>query len=159
VELEFNELAGEWWKYYDHASNTAAAYLDYEDSPLTISAGKPQIVTELIGKDFGRTLFIGDGMSDLHTRSVVDLFVGFGGVVRREKVERGSEVYVTAKTLAPILPMAVGESGLTALQGTPHEALMNRGIALCQQADQVAFYNPTLATAFNATFVSTPAGD
>jgi phosphoserine phosphatase len=156
VELEFNELSGEWWKYYDQSAQTTSSYLDYEDSPLTISAGKPQIVTELAGNAWGRKLFIGDGMSDLHTKSNVDLFVGFGGVARREKVENGSDVYVAVNSLAPILPIAAGELGLSKLRGTPYEAVMNRGIAMCQDTLNVNFYNPLLATTFHNTF---PAGE
>lgn len=152
VELEFNELSGEWWKYYDHATQTNESFLDYEESPLTVSAGKPQMVEALAGNTWGRKLFIGDGMSDLHTKSVVDLFVGFGGVVRREKVERGSDIYVTAPSLAPILPMAAGELGLTALKGTPYEAVMQRGLAICQDPAQVQFNSQPLAQAFDRAF-------
>lgn len=154
VELEFNELSGEWWKYYDQSAQTTTSYLAYEDSPLTISAGKPQIVKELAGDQWGRKLFIGDGMSDLHTKGNVDLFVGFGGVARREKVENGSDVYVAVNSLAPILPIAAGELGLTALQGTPYEAVMNKGIALCQDHLSVDFYNPMLASTFEHTFTA-----
>lgn len=150
VELEFNELSGQWWKYYDTTAQTNAAYLAYEKSPLTISAGKPDIVRELAGARWGRRLFVGDGMSDLHTRPVVDLFVGFGGVVRRLKVENGSDVYVTVNSLAPLLPVAAGESGAEKLKGTPYQEVFERGIALCRTG--VNFRNPLLADAFEATF-------
>jgi phosphoserine phosphatase len=158
VELEFNELSGEWWKYYDHATPTNESFLDYEESPLTISAGKPHIVQELAGNAWGRKLFVGDGMSDLHTKSVVDLFVGFGGVARREKVERGSDVFVSAASLAPILPLAAGERGLDGLKGTRFEAVMQRGLAMCQDANHVQFRNATLASSFEQTFRQ-PASD
>src|SRR3954468_7769837 len=111
VELEFNQLSGHWWKYYDQAAQTDQSYLAYKEGPLTISAGKPDIVRELAGNRWGRKLFIGDGMSDLRTKESVDLFVGFGGVVCREKVDSGSDVFVYSKSLAPILPMAAGEAG------------------------------------------------
>jgi phosphoserine phosphatase len=150
VELEFNELSGQWWRYYDNAAQTSESYLAYETSPLTISAGKPDIVRELAGGRWGRRLFVGDGMSDLHTRSVVDLFVGFGGVARRQKVENGSDVYVVINSLAPLLPMAAGESGAEKLRGTPFETLFERGVALCREG--VSFRNPTLAESFEATF-------
>lgn len=152
VELEFNELSGEWWKYYDATAQTAESYLAYEESPLTVSSGKSDIVRELAGRTWGRKLFVGDGVSDLHTRPVVDLFVGFGGVARRAKVENGSDVYVPANSLAPVLPMAAGESGLDALRGTPHEAILERGLALCRDSASVNFRNPALNAAFMATF-------
>ncbi len=155
VELEFNELSGDWWKYYDQSAQTAESYLAYEQGPLTISAGKPDIVRELVGERWGRKLFVGDGVSDLRTHHVVDLFVGFGGVARREKVESGSEVYVYTSSLAPILPMAAGESGMAALRGTPHESVLERGLALCRDGGSVGFRNPALAAAFTATFSPT----
>ncbi|MEP7284742.1 MAG: HAD-IB family phosphatase [Chloroflexota bacterium] len=154
VELEFNELSGDWWKYYDQSAQTSESYLAYEQGPLTISAGKPHIVKELSGNHWGRKLFIGDGVSDLRTRDSVDLFVGFGGVVRREKVESGSDVFVYASSLAPILPMAVGEPGMIALKGTEHEMTLEHGLALCRDSQSVGFRNPALHTAFEHTFVT-----
>jgi phosphoserine phosphatase len=152
VELEFNELSGDWWRYYDHAAQTTASYLDHENSPLTVSAGKPDIVRQLAGDSWGRRLFVGDGMSDLHTRESVDLFIGFGGVVRREKVEHGSDVFVHTASLAPILPMAAGEAGLLSLRGTPFEAVLERGLALCLDRASVNFRNSALQSAFASAF-------
>src|SRR5205085_6764657 len=68
VELEFNQLSGNWWKYYDQSAQTGESYLAYEQGPLTISAGKPDIVRELSTGRWGRKLFVGDGVSDLRTR-------------------------------------------------------------------------------------------
>ncbi len=152
VELEFNQLSGHWWKYYDQSAQTAQSYLAYKEGPLTISAGKPDIVRELAGERWGRKLFIGDGMSDLRTKDSVDLFVGFGGVVSREKVDLGSDVFVRSRSLAPILPMAAGEAGMIALKGTPHETTLERGLMLCHDSHSVTFHNPTLERAFEATF-------
>jgi phosphoserine phosphatase len=153
VELEFNELSGDWWKYYDQAAQTSESYLAYEQSPLTVSAGKPDIVRELAGNRWGRKLFVGDGVSDLRTRDTVDLFVGFGGVARREKVENGSDIFVYAQSLAPILPMAVGEPGIAALQGTPYQSVLERGLELCRDTQSVGFHNATLQAAFETTFI------
>jgi hypothetical protein len=90
----------------------------------------------------------------LRTRHTVDLFVGFGGVARREKVEKGSDVYIVASSVAPILPMAAGESGMAALRGTPHEGVLERGLALCRDESSVGFHSPALKAAFAATFDS-----
>jgi phosphoserine phosphatase len=38
---------------------------------------------------------IGDGTSDLETKPDVDLMVGFGGVVSRDKVKQGAHAWVT----------------------------------------------------------------
>lgn len=152
VELEFNELSGHWWRYYDATAQTGASYLAYEESPLTISAGKPDIVRSLANGRWGRRLFIGDGMSDLHTRPEVDLFIGFGGVVRREKVEKGSDIYVNVNSLAPILPLAAGEFGAALLRDTPYADLLARGLAYCRDESAVQFRNPVLGRAFTSAF-------
>src|SRR5260221_8654722 len=85
VELEFNELSGSWWKYYDQTAQTAESYLAYEQGPLTVSAGKPDIVRELAGPTWGRTPFVREGITDLRTRHVLQLLAGIGRVVRRAK--------------------------------------------------------------------------
>jgi phosphoserine phosphatase len=130
VELEYNELSGDWWRYYEPQTQHRQTYLDYNEGPLTVSSGKPRIINELAGDRHGRRLMVGDGASDLATRSVVDLFIGFGGVVAREKVRAQSEVFVDSKSLAPILPLAAGPGGYARVVGTPHQAVFERGIAL-----------------------------
>jgi phosphoserine phosphatase len=156
VELEYNELSGEWWRYHAPDARDQQAFLDYEGSPLTVSSGKPAIVRELLaayaadgGRVAGaRTLMIGDGASDLATRGVVDLFIGFGGVVARDKVRHEADVFVSVNSLAPIVPLAAGAAGARLL-GTPHEAVYRRGLALL---DGVHVRPPDLHAAFVATF-------
>jgi phosphoserine phosphatase len=55
---------------------------------------------------------VGDGSSDLATRSVVDLFAGFGGVIARERVQREADVFIQTLSIAPVLPLAAGPSRL-----------------------------------------------
>ena len=81
VELEYNELSGEWWRYHEPQAQQTQTYLDYNAGPLTVSAGKTKIIRELAGDIPGRRVMIGDGSSDLVTKELVDLFVGYGGVV------------------------------------------------------------------------------
>ena len=92
VELEYNELSGEWWRYNEPQTQHEKTYLEYVEGPLTISSGKPAIIDELTGKQHGRRFMIGDGSSDLATRDMVDLFVGYGGVVSRDKVKNESDI-------------------------------------------------------------------
>jgi hypothetical protein len=82
---------------------------------------------------------------------VVDLFVGFGGVVAREKVRQGSDVFVHANSLAPILPLAAGSKGYARIIGTPHQAVFNRGIALAQ-GDGMTIQPDHLRNAFTKAF-------
>jgi len=56
---------------------------------------------------------IGDGLSDLEAAVDVDLFVGFGGAVFRQRIVEESPVYIHALTLTPILPLALGQLGNT----------------------------------------------
>jgi phosphoserine phosphatase len=132
VELEYNELSGDWWRYYEPQSLARQTYLDYNEGPLTVSSGKPAIIQELADGKHGRRLMIGDGASDLATRSVVDLFVGFGGVVARQKVRDESDVFVQVNSLAPILPLAAGPDAFQRIAGTPHQAIFSKGLALAR---------------------------
>jgi phosphoserine phosphatase len=159
VTLEYNELSGQWWRYYDGAAQKGQNYLDYAEGPLTASSGKPQIVRELAGDAFGRKLLVGDGVSDLATRgNGVDLFVGFGGVVVREKVEREADVFIYANTLAPTLPLASGYAGLEAATGTLYEKVYLKGLQLCR-SKEVKFRDSGLQEAFEQEFRRGPLGN
>ena len=130
VELEYNELAGEWWRTDEPQTQHDKPYLEYVEGPLTISSGKPQIIQELAGDQTGRRFMIGDGSSDLATRPVVDLFVGYGGVVARDKVKADSDVFIACPSLAPVLPLAAGSSGYARVKNTPHQAIFEKGVRL-----------------------------
>jgi phosphoserine phosphatase len=134
VELEYNELSGNWWRYYEPGERDSQIYLDYNEGPLTVSSGKPMIVRELAGERPGRRMMVGDGASDLATRTVVDLFVGFGGVVARQKVRDESDVFVSVNSLAPILPLAAGLYGYVRTLGTLHQAVFERGLTHMRSA-------------------------
>ncbi|MCS7070219.1 MAG: HAD-IB family phosphatase [Anaerolinea sp.] len=153
VELEYNALSGDWWRYYEPQSQHEQSYLDYDDSPLTISSGKPAIVRELKGGRPGRALMVGDGVSDLATRPVVDLFVGFGGVVTRPRVRDEADAFITSASLAPILPVAAGVSGYARVIGTPHQAVFERGIRLALDGG-LTLKNDDQRAAFTAAFTT-----
>lgn len=152
VELEYNQLSGEWWRYHDPQTQHRQTYLDYDEGPLTITSGKPDIINELAGNKHGRRLMVGDGSSDLATRGVVDLFVGFGGVVAREKVINESEVFIHSASIAPILPLAAGPSGYNRVQGTEYQAVFERGIELALA--QMTIQNKNLSRSFERAFAS-----
>jgi len=72
-------------------------YTGYDrEYPTTRSGGKP-LVIERLKKEFNPThiVMIGDGVSDLETQTSVDLFVGFGGVVSRERVKKEARAFIT----------------------------------------------------------------
>jgi phosphoserine phosphatase len=73
-------------------------------SLLTRNGGKELVVRAVLSRSKGTSAFIGDGVSDLETKPVVDLFLGFGGVQIRERVEQNADVYVKEPTLQSLLP-------------------------------------------------------
>jgi phosphoserine phosphatase len=152
VELEYNQLSGDWWRYYEPGASHRQTYLDYGEGPLTVSSGKPSIVQELANGKHGRRMMIGDGASDLATRQIVDLFVGFGGVVARQKVKDEADVFVSSKSLAPILPLAAGPSGYAKVIGTPHQAVFDLGLAIAPE--NVSIKSPDMAQSFTEAFKS-----
>jgi phosphoserine phosphatase len=151
VELEYNELSGEWWRYNEPQAQHQKTYLEYVEGPLTISSGKPQIINELAKGKVGRRFMMGDGSSDLATKDVVDLFVGYGGVVARDKVKKESDVFVQCVSLAPVLPLVAGLKGYDKTRNTPYEALFDKGVRLAQE-NQVLFRDGDVRTSFLELF-------
>jgi phosphoserine phosphatase len=108
VSVELDPLNGAWWNYTRHrfSGNPDEAYLAFAPTPLAESNGKSDLVRELAA-DGKRTLMLGDGSTDLVTKDVVRLFVGFGGVERRAAVAEGAEVFIEGPSLAGLLPIAL----------------------------------------------------
>ncbi|MCL4249664.1 MAG: HAD-IB family phosphatase [Anaerolineae bacterium] len=150
VQLEYNELSGNWWRYYEPSEQASQSYLDFDEGPLTVSNGKSAIIRELTRERRGRIMMIGDGSSDLATRAVVDLFVGFGGVVARETVKDKADVFVQVKSLASIVPLACGSQGYVKTLDTPHQTVFERGLAHIR--DQEVLMRNDLKQAFEKEF-------
>jgi len=85
-------------------------------------------------------MLVGDGASDQRAAHTVDLFVGFGGVARRERVAKLAPVYVTAASLAPVLPIAAGPGGRLRLTSPDAVQVFERDVALLEQGD-VTFHD------------------
>lgn len=122
VDVHYNELSGRWWQN-DQFSELERKYLVHDDGALTVSDGKARIMRELVGHKSGRTLMIGDGLSDLLAGRSADLFVGFGGVVRRPRVVEEAPCVLHSASLAPLLAIAAGPATLPALHASGHAAL------------------------------------
>jgi phosphoserine phosphatase len=74
-------------------------------APTTRSGGKPEIMRRL-RDEFNpeRLVMIGDGVSDLEAKPAVDLFVGFGRYVVRERVKREAAIFIhSLDALVPLL--------------------------------------------------------
>lgn len=75
-----------------------------EQSPLARAGGK----IEVLGRSgfAPRPLaFVGDGVTDLETKDVVDVFVGYGGVVRRDRVAAQAAYYLEGEDLRALLDL------------------------------------------------------
>ncbi|HOU39705.1 MAG TPA: haloacid dehalogenase-like hydrolase [Promineifilum sp.] len=150
VGLTYNELSGRWWEKGDERR-----YLAHQEGALTVSDGKAQIVRELLGEQRGRSLLIGDGYSDLLAGAAVDLFVGYGGVVARPKVQAAAPAYITCPSLAPLLPLAGGPVALRLLRSWPmhYQTLSTKALYLIHTG-VVTFTDEHLESRFRAAFLN-----
>ncbi len=73
------------------------SYAGYDAGyPTTRSGGKPEVMARLRRELApARMVMVGDGVSDLETAPEVDLFVGYGGYVARDKVRAMAAHFVT----------------------------------------------------------------
>lgn len=134
VNVGYDKLAGRWWEasqpFLDESGHEK--YRDFEEGALTVSDGKAQIVKELIGDQNGRAILIGDGSSDLLASRAVNLFVGYGGVVARQRVREEAPLFLHSPSLAPFLVIASGPAALRRLRNTPFQETFAKGIHLIQ---------------------------
>jgi phosphoserine phosphatase len=86
---------------FDDAGN----YADFDRrSLLARGGGKELVVRAILTRAKGGAAFIGDGVSDLETKPVVSLFIGFGGVQARPRVRESAAVFVSEPSLSAVLP-------------------------------------------------------
>ncbi|MCH6256741.1 HAD-IB family phosphatase [Puniceicoccaceae bacterium K14] len=88
VDLEFNE-DGSYKRFVS-------------ECPTSRMGGKIEVIEEMKAEAKAETtVMVGDGVSDLETKPVVDLFIGYGRVVARDKVKAGAEVFVNSLDSIP----------------------------------------------------------
>jgi phosphoserine phosphatase len=139
VTARHDSLSGDWWKPGQGAAD--AEYAGFENGALTRSDGKAEIIAQLLEGQSGLSMLVGDGASDLNAADAVDLFVGFGGVVTRDRVAAGAAVFIGTGSLAPVLPIAAGPGGRQRLTSADSQATFADGIGLIADG-LVAFRNP-----------------
>jgi len=78
--------------------DAAGNYQDFDpQQPTSRSGGKAKALGDLKARyGYGPLVMIGDGATDLEARPPADAFIGFGGVVVREKVKAGADWFVTS---------------------------------------------------------------
>ncbi|MEX2381327.1 MAG: HAD-IB family phosphatase [Opitutales bacterium] len=87
------------------------SYESYDrDYPTTRNGGKREVAESLRRESsYDRTVMVGDGVSDLEAKPVVDLFIGYGGFAEREAVKREADYFVFS--LAEILDLIESSAG------------------------------------------------
>jgi phosphoserine phosphatase len=87
--------------YFDAEGNYAGFDEHY---PTTRSGGKPELIRAIKAElTPDRVVMVGDGASDLETMPEVDLFIGFGRYVAREKVRKQASAFVFSLDEVPAL--------------------------------------------------------
>lgn len=80
-----------------------------ESIPLWKTGGKETIIRTIPRS--GRSILLGDGVTDAEAKNAVDIFIGFGGVKKRELVKNRADIYLETPTLAPLLHIANTSTG------------------------------------------------
>ena len=71
--------------------------------PLSNNGGKAEAIKKVTKNSSVRTVYIGDSVTDLEARDEVDLFVGYGGAVVREKVKKEADIYLGGRDFCELL--------------------------------------------------------
>lgn len=150
VKVRYNELSGTWWKN-ERIPNVEERYMHHGQDALTISDGKAEIVREILSDRRGRSLLIGDGISDLYAGRAVDLFVGFGGVVKRSPVVAEAPCFIHSRSLAPLLPVASGPAMLSQLGDSSPAELSDKARTLIEKG-AITFQNERLGEKFRQAY-------
>ncbi len=92
----------------DISFDVAGGYAGYDaQSPLARQGGKPALIKSL-GAIARPSMLVGDGATDLEARPAVDCFVAFAGIAARPPVVAGADAVIHARSLLPVLALAVG---------------------------------------------------
>ncbi|HEX6694554.1 MAG TPA: HAD-IB family phosphatase [Longimicrobiales bacterium] len=122
--------------------NGDGSYAGYEQaSPLTRSGGKRTLLEVWRRELKGPVMFVGDGVTDLETQDIADLFVAYAGVIARAPVIAEADVVVRSRSLAPILPLALGGHPPAHASSL---ALYRKGLALLEPVYRTYFDNGAL---------------
>ncbi len=84
-------------------------YAGYDEASLLARSGGKRTLLEIWRRERnGSVMFVGDGVTDLETRDVADVFVAYAGVVERPTVTAAADLVIRSRSLAPVLPLALG---------------------------------------------------
>ncbi len=89
--------------------DAAGGYAGFEDAGPARAGGKAEVIRAWKGEGLPEPImFVGDGATDLEAAEEVDLFVAYAGVVERPEVVAAAPVVVRSRSLAPVVPLALG---------------------------------------------------
>lgn len=139
VDVRYNSLSGQWWDYQQDrwGRRPDVEYLDPAETPLIETHGKIQVIQEVRAGCSGRAMLIGDGVSDLAACAAVDLMIGFGGVVARERVVAEADIFIKSSSLAPVLPLAMTEAERVTLADSTFAGVLSKGLSLIESGEVV----------------------
>lgn len=157
VPVQYDELSGTWWIRDRSLPNTEKQYLGHEKGSLTVSAGKATVIRQFLQGKRGRAILFGDGASDLLAEDAVDLFVGFGGVVRRERIMESAPCYIQTPSLAPALALAAGPAMLATLPEGPLRQTGELSLELIESG-AITFQDERLRTKFEQAYQAIHSG-
>lgn len=93
--------------------DTQGHYQDFDhQSPLVYNDGKRKIIENL---DHKHIALIGDGLNDFAAHDVVSRFIGYGGTFYRQNLAKDCEFYITAPSMAGVLPLTITEDEFNSL--------------------------------------------
>ena len=77
--------------------NADGSFHDFDHTqPTSASGGKAKALQQLKTRfGYSPLVMVGDGVTDMEARPPADCFIGFGGVVVRDKVQAGADWFVT----------------------------------------------------------------
>ena len=110
--------------------NQAGEYDGFDkSSPLVKGHGKAKIAKQ-ITEEYGNSALIGDGKNDIEAASELELFIGYGGAVRRKKVLEASEIYIECNSFAPLIPILMNEEEMKTHRQGEYRDVIERGLNL-----------------------------
>jgi phosphoserine phosphatase len=89
--------------------DAGGAYAGFDDVGPARAGGKAEVIRAWKADGLPEpVMFVGDGATDLEAAGEVDLFVAYAGVVERPEVVAAAPVVVRSRSLAPVVPLALG---------------------------------------------------
>ncbi len=108
-----------------------------ESNPLSRDGGKRKVIEKFRASNgiWGPVAIVGDSVSELETKPVVDLCIGFGGFVPRAAVEEQADIFLTYPSFSPFLPIILNCQIWEILRYHPqHRSAMRRGFETLRTA-------------------------